>query len=395
MKSSHRGKVLITDANSRKGLAAVRSLGQRGLHVIAGNDKPHALAFTSRFCAGRFLYPSPNEGPKEYLAFMLEHLRAERYDCFIPMSDEEVTLVARHREKFGELTNLVMVDGGTMEVAQDKWRTAEFALAQGFPHPKTFVVDHLDDLERLQNQVPYPAIIKPRKSSGARGLVFVERPEELVPQYLRVHRHFPFPLIQECIPTNSPKYAVSCLLNHQSQVRVAVVQRFWRQYPLKGGPATCFETVDRPDLQGYGVRILEILGWQGVAEVEFLEDERDGEVKLMEINPRFSATLALTIQAGVELPHLLYSLATEGDVEPHMDYRFGEVCRSMLPGEILYFLTSGRRWRMEPSFWRFRGPNLGYSVWSRNDVRPAFAHLRFALKSLFDREMRDVVFRRL
>ena len=395
MKSDHRAKVLITDAQRPKTLAAVRSLGQRGFRVIAGYDKPHAVAFASKYCAGRLIYPSPKKQPGEFLAFMLEHLRAERYDCFIPMSDEEVALVARHREKFSELTNLVMVDGGTMEVAQDKWRTAEFALAQGFPHPKTFVVDHLDDLERLQNQVPYPAIIKPRISTAAQGLVFVERPEELVPQYLRVHRHFPLPLIQECIPTNSPKYAVSYLLNHQSQVRAAVVKRFHRQYPVKGGPATCFETVDRPDLKDYGGKILETLGWQGVAEVEFLEDERDGEVKLIEINPRFSATLALTIQAGVELPHLLYSLGTEGDVEPCMDYQVGKICRSMLPGEVLHFLTNGRRWRMEPSFWRFRGPNLGYSVWSRDDVRPAFANLRFALKSLFDRKMLDLVFRRL
>lgn len=395
MKADRYGKVLITDANRHKALTVVRSLGRRGLQVIAGYHRPHAIAFASKFCAGRLLYPNPKKRPEAFLAFMLEHLRAERYDCFIPMSDEEVTLVARHREKFAELTNVVMVDGETMEVAQDKRRTIEFARTHDFAHPQTFAVDHLDDLERLQDQVPYPAIIKPRKSFGAQGLVFVERPEELLPQYLRVHRHFPFPLIQECIPPSSPKYAVSYLFNHQSQVRAAVVQRVHRQYPVKGGPATCFETVDRPDLLAHGVRMLKTLGWQGVAEVDLLEDERDGEVKLMEINPRFSATLALTIQAGVELPHLLYRLATEGDVEPHMDYQAGKVCRSMLPGEILHFLTSGRRWRMEPSFWRFRGPNLGYCIWSRDDVRPAFAHLRIALKSLFDREMLGFVFPRL
>lgn len=326
---------------------------------------------------------------------MLEHLRTERYDCFIPMGDEVIELVARHREEFAELANIVVVDGETMDVAMDKGRTIEFARAHGFGHPRTFFVEDLSKLEPLRDRIPYPVVIKPRVGSGAHGLIFVERPEELLAQYRRVHQRYPFPLIQEGIPPSSPKFGVQCLFNRQGQVRAAVVQRFWRQYPLRGGPGSCFETVNRPDIQDCGVRLLETLGWRGVAQVEFLEDERDGELKLMEINPRFWDSLQTVIQAGVDFPYLLYRIATEGDVEPHMDYRFGEVCRSMLPGEILYFLTSGRRWRMEPSFWRFRGPNLGYSVWSRNDVRPAFAHLRFALKSLFDREMRDVVFRRL
>ncbi|MFQ6672357.1 MAG: ATP-grasp domain-containing protein, partial [Candidatus Tectimicrobiota bacterium] len=173
------------------------------------------------------------------------------------------------------------------------------------------------------------------------------------------------------------------------------VQRLHRQYPVKAGTGTCFETVDRPDLRAFGVGLLEALGWQGVACIELLEDERDGVVKLMEINPRFWGTLALAIQAGVDFPYLLYRVATEGDVEPHMDYNIGEVCRWMLPGEILHFLSNGRRWHLEPSFWRFRGPNVGYCLLSRKDVRPVFAFFWIAFRSLFDKEMLDFVFRRL
>ena len=111
----------------------------------------------------------------------------------------------------------------------------------------------------------------------------------------------------------------------------------------------------------------------------------------MEINPRFWGSLETVIQAGVDFPYLLYRIATEGDVEPHMDYRFGEVCRSMLPGEILYFLTDGNRRRLGPSFWRFRGPNLGYCILSREDVGPVRAFFLIALRSLFDKERFDAV----
>ena len=395
MTTKHQGRVLVTDAQWRNTLAVVRSLGQRGLHVRAGFDRPHAVAFASKYCAGRLLYPCPKRQPKEFLTFMLDHMRSERYDCFIPMIDEVIEIVAHHREEFTELTNVVVVDGETMDLARDKRLTIEFARDQGFPHPQTFVVDDLGALERIRDQVPYPAVIKPRISGGAHGLVFVDHPEDLLPQYHRIHQRYPFPLIQECIPPDSPKYQVCCLFNQQGKVRAAVVQRLHRQYPVKAGTGTCFETVDRPDLQAYGVRLLEALGWQGVACVELLEDKRDGVAKLMEINPRFWGTLALGIQAGVDFPHLLYRVATEGDVEPQMDYRIGEVCRWMLPGDILHFFTNGHRWRMDPSFWRFRGSNLGYSILSREDIRPVFAFFGIAFKSLFDREMRDFVFRRL
>lgn len=395
MKTETSGRVLVTDAQWRNSLAVVRSLGRRGLRIGAAFDRPHAVAFASKYCTERLIYPCPKRRPGEFLEFMLAHLGAERYDCFIPMIDEAVEIVARHRDDFAKLTNVVVVDGTTMEVARDKWQTIEFARDHGFACPETIFPSDLKEVEDLCGRIPYPAVIKPKVSSGAIGLVFVERPEDLLAQYRRVHEHFPLPMIQECIPPSSPKYQVCCLFNRSGEVRAAVVQRLHRQFPIKGGTGTCFETVDRPDLQSYGVRLLEALGWQGVACVELLEDERDGVAKLMEINPRFWGTLALAIQAGVDFPYLFYRVATEGDVEPQMDYRTGEVCRWMLPGEILHFLSNGHRWRMEPSFWRFRGPNQGYSILSREDFRPVLSFFWIALKSLFDKETLDYVFRRI
>lgn len=395
MRACPRGRVLVTDAQWRNTLAIVRSLGRKGISVRAGFSQPHAVAFSSKYCSERLIYPCPKTSPGEFLDFMLAHLQSERYDCFIPMIDEAIAIVARHREKFLEFTNLVVVDGETMELARNKRRTIEFAQAHGFACPRTFIIEELGQLERIREEVPYPAVIKPRVSDGAQGLVFVERSEELLAQYHRVHRRFPFPMVQECVPPTSPKYQVCCLFNRQGEVRAAVVQRLHRQYPVNGGTGTCFETVNRPDLKDYGIRLLKALGWQGVACVELLEDERDGVAKLMEINPRFWGTLALAVQAGVDFPYLYYRLATEGDVEPQMDYRVGEICRWMLPGEILHFLSNSNRWRLKPSFWRFWGGNVGYSILSREDLRPVLAFFWIAFKSLFDRKMLDMVFRRI
>lgn len=395
MNSERSGRVLVSDANSRRGLAVIRSLGRRGFRVIAGDDHPYALSFASKFCSGRLLYPNPDKSPEKFVSFMLNHLRTNPYDCFFPMSDAVVKLAARYRREFSSLTNMVLEDFKSLSEGFDKWRTIELAHTLDIPHPRTFLVDDLETVKFLKNKIPYPAVIKPRFGSGAKGVVFVYEPENLWDQYLRVHRHFSFPLIQEGIPPTSPKFGVQCLSNRQGQIRAAVVQQFCRQYPYTGGPGSCFETVDRPDILTLGTGLMEKLGWQGVAQIEFLEDKRDGILKLMEINPRFWDSLQMVIQAGVDFPYLLYRIAVDGDVESNMAYHTGEVCRSILPGEILYLLTNLHHLDVGPSFWRFNGPKLGYCILSREDIRPALNFFWVALKSLFDREVLDAVFHRL
>lgn len=386
------GRVLVSDANSRRGLAVVRSLGRRGIGVTAGDDHPYALSFASKYCVGRLLYPNPRQSPGRFVSFMLSHLRKNAYDCFLPLSDTVVKQVAAHRQLFSQLTNIVLEDDSSLETGFDKWKTMELARTLNIPHPRTFFVTDLNEINHLKDQIPFPAVIKPRFGSGAKGVRFVYKPEDLLPQYQRVHRHFNFPLVQEAIPPTSPKFGVQCLSNRNGQIRAAVVQRFCRQYPFTGGPGSCFETVDRPDILSLGTGLMEKLGWQGVAQIEIMEDKRDGLLKLMEINPRFWDSLQMVIQAGVDFPYLLYRIAVEGDVEPNMRYQSGEVCRSLLPGEILYLMTNPHHLDVGPSFWRFSGPDLGYCIINREDIRPAFSFFWIALQSLFDRETLDAVF---
>ena len=74
-------------------------------------------------------------------------------------------------------------------------------------------------------------------------------------------------------------------------------------------------------------RLLAALAWHGPANVEFKRDARDGELTLMEINPRFWGAMELGVRAGVDFPVLVARLALEGDIEPVLDYRVGLRCR--------------------------------------------------------------------
>ncbi len=81
-----------------------------------------------------------------------------------------------------------------------------------------------------------------------------------------------------------------------------------------GHATTYAETVDILELEKIAAKILGLIGYYGLSEVEFMFDPRDGRYKLLEINARPWGWHTLAIGSRVDLPYLLYQdiLGEEG-----------------------------------------------------------------------------------
>jgi hypothetical protein len=75
----------------------------------------------------------------------------------------------------------------------------------------------------------------------------------------------------------------------------------------------------------------------------------------------------------VDFPTLLYDVATTGDCAPVERYRVGLLCRWLLPGDLLHFLASRDRWRLQPSFFRVRG--TAFDDWASDDPVPSLVQV--------------------
>jgi len=64
-----------------------------------------------------------------------------------------------------------------------------------------------------------------------------------------------------------------------------------------------------------------LINYYGFAEVEFMQDPRDGNYKLIEVNPRVWGWHTIAIASGVDLPYLLYQdiIGEEMDVRLPID----------------------------------------------------------------------------
>ncbi len=381
-------RILILDGLWNKSLAAVRSFGKKGFYVTAGEKTRFAAALFSKYCDKRFIYPSPSEKKEEFLQGLEEELKKGNYDVVFPMELSTQLLLVSNKERFLRYCRMPFADAEKTMQVQDKAFIMRYARENGFEIPKTYFIERLDQLDDIVEKADYPLLIKPRISSGSRGIIYVKNRAELAASYLKVHESYPLPIIQECIPSSGDAYGVGLLLNFKSEVRASFVYKRLRSYPVSGGPSTLRESVKRDDIRGIAESLLSSLKWTGIAHAEFKIDPRDKKPKLLEVNPRFWGSLELAVTAGVDFPYLLYLLAINGDVEPVINYKEGAQCRWLIPGDILHFLKNPDRWNLRPSFFNF---NIKDDIISLTDPLPIIGRVSSALTFLYDKEMRKII----
>lgn len=380
-------KVFVTDGYWHKTLSVVRSLGEKGIDVSVGESTRLSTALFSRYAKRRVIYPSPKRRPDEFLDFLENELKKERYDVLITPEESTLLLIAKNIKRFEGLTRFPFAEHNLISKASDKAETIKNAKGIGIPIPQTIFINDIEELEKETADIDFPVVIKPRISSGSYGIRYIKNKNELISSYKEVHSKYPFPLIQEYIPQGGDAFGVSCLFDKNIKLKAAFVHKRLREYPVTGGPSTLRESVVNDDVKELAVKLLSSMKWYGVAMVEFKVDPRDNKPKLMEINPRFWGSLSLAIYSGVDFPYLLYRMAMGEDFEPVTTYKTGLRSRYLLPGDIMHFISNPERFKMKPGFFRFFDKNTKDDIISLKDPLPTFGRILSLLTLLYNKDM--------
>src|SRR5699024_5148563 len=290
-------KVLVTDSESRKALCAVRNLGTYGYQVFAGSDKKINMSRSSKYCTGFVRLPNKTD-ENSYINKLKKTIKEHSIDVLMPMEDETVELIISNKELF-EDTHTLLPDYDTFMIATDKGKTVKKAIKHGMSTPKTYFMKNIRDLELSISDIEFPVIIKPRLSSRSRGLAYVENEDQLLSKYREIHKDHPLPIIQQYVTGNFEKIQVLVIFDTNHELKGVCTYQGIREFPIDGGPVTLWKTVSLPELENKTIKFMKQINWTGFAEVEFIVDHKTGEYFLMEINPRFSANIALAVQLGI------------------------------------------------------------------------------------------------
>ena len=383
---------LVLGADANESLPVLKSLDRRGVRVTAASHKHISVGLFSRRPARKLRYPDPLAHSEAFLDWVEEQVEGGQYPVTLVCGEEVTALIARHRHRFDAHTTIPLVDHDTFQVCRNKANTMRAARRLGIETPQTWFPDD-DGIEVVAAQIEqWPVVLKPTESNGARGIGYPDGPEALKRDYETVRQDFPGVIVQEFVPHDGRQYKAELLVDHDGTLLAAGVYDKPRFYPPSGGSSTLNSTVDRPDLIELSRRLLEGIGWYGMGDCEFIEDPRDGRPRLMEVNPRFTRSIKILVEAGLDFPWMLYQLARGQEVTPCLDYRKGLYMRYLL-SDCMWFLRSPERFRTRPSFFKFFGRNQCGEIFDWTDPAPSLAHVLGKTMKLFDARQRKFLLR--
>lgn len=281
--------VLVTSSGGSGMMDVIGALKAEGYRVVALNASPYAPAFALADAA----YVVPMGSDPGYDAVLEEILERERPDFAVPLSDEEIPRF--HRvvgRRFGDATRVVGPRPEFCEAMLDKWTAMQALEEHGLPIPRTWLASQAEGCA-------YPAIVKPREGRGSRGLAYLEGPADLA-EYLQAAPEAPDRyVVQERV--TGPEYTVSAVVALSGPL-LAVVPK---EVKVKRGITQVGVTRDVPAIDALCRGIQDRLRADGPFNVQLILDG-EGVPRVIEVNPRFSTTIVLTMAAGVdELPVVL------------------------------------------------------------------------------------------
>ena len=133
-------------------------------------------------------------------------------------------------------------------------------------------------------------------------------PDELVSAYASVEHYQPHAVVQEVIEgPDDAKYCYVAAYGRDGRRMGYCVVRELRTWPPLFGSASVVESVQDAEIEVLCDGFLRAIGYIGLVEMELKRDTRDGRLKLIELNPRFTVTGDCAKYLGVEVGWLHYS----------------------------------------------------------------------------------------
>ena len=383
--------VLVTGADQHQGLAVIRGLGIAGIPVVACGAEPHSIGFYSRFTVAKACYASPFSSQKGLVADILRVVRQTGAELIIPTVESTLVVLNQWREIVERHARLAAPPPEVFEYAINKAKTLHLARGLGVPVPRSAEGDSAEEILRRAADLVFPVAIKPRghalHSTTANTLDFKVRYartlEELRLLLQPFEREAGAVLVQEYAPGVGRCVAALC---RRGEPIVLFAYSREREFPLSGGVSVVRKSIPLDErLAAYTTALLRQIAWHGVAMVEFKYDRAADRYTLMEINGRFQASTALSLDAGINLPRLVAALYGIGEPGPTPSYRVG-IEERWLRGDLLALrdglggvkrrLTTGpagappSRARVLGQFLRDFRPGMRYDEFKWYDWRP-------------------------
>lgn len=257
-----------------------------------------------------------------YVDVTLQICKEQQIDALLSLNDLELPILAENKAKFEAVgTKVIVSDSAVIDIAFDKYKTAQWVESLGVKSPKTYV--RLEDAKHaLQTgELHFPLFMKPRWGSGSIGLETIADMEELDVYYHLLMKKIKktilatasvgdeYIMIQEKL--TGSEYGLDIMNDLKgNNVAVSVKQKL----AMRAGETDKAVTVNLPEVREIGHKIGTALKHIGNLDVDVMQNE-NGEYCVLELNPRFGGGFPFSYEAGVNFPKAIIEWIKGNDVD--------------------------------------------------------------------------------
>lgn len=377
---------------SPTGLYASRELARAGLRVL-GADAAAGCASRSNTLASCW-HIADDDALLQRLADLATG--QAQPPLLLPASDRYIAFLGRHA---GALRAACLFpDGydGLYADLLDKQRFHALCLRHGMRVPRVWSVRDRAGLASMAAQIAFPCILKPtlihRARAALRGnkVLLARTPAELDAAFARVPGDVGGWLVQEVIPgAESHITLFAGYVGRDGEMRQAFTARKLRQYPPGFGSASLAISETCEETAALSSAFARAIGLRGIFGAEFKRDPRDGQLTMIEINPRPTLWFQLVHAAGKRIAEAAWRDLRDVAPAPDRPQRDGVRWRYALKD-----LTSALFYRRHGDDFVFPPPDLqaagahrsaAWAVYDPRDPLPALAEIGVYLEKLWKR----------
>jgi predicted ATP-grasp superfamily ATP-dependent carboligase len=316
-------------------LGIARSLGRLGVPVHRVGRERWAPAAASRYVTSWRVIPvtASDEEALEALIDIAEDLGRP---ILIAADDAACVFVDDHADRLGAHFLLARQPDGLVRALSSKRGMYELCQQHGIPTPPSvFPRSENEVLEHAQRN-SFPVVLKCINAAdappSAPRVLIAQNSEELTAGYRQMQTPgMSNVMLQEYVPgTPETVWMFNGYFDERSECKVGFTGKKIRQSPPYTGATTLGVCLANETVQEMTERFMQSIGYHGILDIGYRFDERDGQYKLLDVNPRIGGTFRLFVgDNGLDVLRAM-----------HLDLTGGNVPPTALP--------DGRRWIVEP-----------------------------------------------
>jgi predicted ATP-grasp superfamily ATP-dependent carboligase len=355
--------VLVFRAEDYGALNAIRSLGRLGVKVYGLDRSERSFGMRSRYLAGRFVWDFDAAPASETVSFLRGAARViGGRPILLHTGDSTAGFLAAHGAELEEAFLFPVQPPGLVERLTDKRNLHDLCKSIGVPTADTLFPTSAAELPAFLDRVRFPLMLKGidgRRLQARTGLrmIIVRDRDELLAAYARLDEPGCANLmLQEYIPgDDTTVWMFDGYFDAQSRCRFGITGQKLRQFPVHVGMTSLGICLPNEVVEGNTRRLAQATGYRGIIDIGHRFDARDGQYKVLDVNPRPGVTFRLFVDAnGMDVIRALYLDLT------------GQPVPATEP-------TWGRKWVVEDkdliSSWRYRQEgSLSLGAWARSFV---------------------------